>query len=164
MKNLFVTTEIAQQLKELGYDEQCLAYYEWDFGIRDKKFTTIKEIEDDTKIPITGQYSLFTFFIESGFFRGATCGINSKLSEFTFGDEKRPQYIACPMYTQVVDWFREKHKVYVGVQLTGNSFKQEYLPYTINKLNPNNTLYFNPCKDYYEALTKSIEEALTLIS
>ena len=162
MNNLFVTSKIAKQLKELGFDEKCLTYYEWDFGIRDTDINKIY-FKGDTPPPITGEYSSFTFFSESNFFRGATCGINSKLSAFTFGDEKRPMYIACPMYAQAIDWFREKHKIYVGVQLAGNSLKQEYLPYTINKLNPNNTLYFGSCKNYNEALTKAMEEAMGLI-
>lgn len=68
-----------------------------------------------------------------------------------------------PLYSQIIDWFRETHKINVWVQLYGNSFKQRYVPCTMKGLNPNNTKEYNYNTDFYEALTKAIEEAFKLI-
>jgi hypothetical protein len=68
-----------------------------------------------------------------------------------------------PLYQQVVDWFREKHKIKVEVRLYGNSFQQSYVPAIIEGLNPNRTKELQSFGDYYEALTEAINQALNII-
>ncbi len=70
---------------------------------------------------------------------------------------------AAPTYQQIVDWLRTKHKVFVGVRLHGNSFAQYYKGYTVEKLNPNNTVEYSERHQYNPAIEDAIEEALKLI-
>lgn len=72
--------------------------------------------------------------------------------------------IPAPLYQQVIDWFREKHKIYIDIQLQGNTIKQSYFPTVIIRLNPNNTMCFQREDTYYEALDKAINEAIKLIN
>lgn len=76
-------------------------------------------------------------------------------------------YLA-PAYQQVTDWFREKHKIIIEIQLDQTSSVK--WTYDIIKYNDfsdferkTDILNWYLYKDYYEALTKAIEEALKLI-
>jgi predicted ATP-grasp superfamily ATP-dependent carboligase len=117
MENLFVPYEIALKLKEKGFDEPSLAYYD-----KDKDFII-----------------------------GILNNIGLK------------RFISAPLYQQVVDWFREKHKIVIYVGLYDredvNSWKYEITKYGEYKLMGMSKQF--PCT-YYEALTKAIEEALKL--
>lgn len=69
-----------------------------------------------------------------------------------------------PLYQQVVEWLRIKHKIYVWAQLKGNSFKQKYTPCVMENLNPNKTSeYYTDSETPTEALVSAIEVALKLI-
>lgn len=69
--------------------------------------------------------------------------------------------LPAPLYQQIVDWFREKHNIYIEITLTTTyDFKVEIkgegmeLLYRTWKLTK---------EDYHEALNKSIEAAFKLI-
>ena len=118
MKNIFVSYEIAKQLKEKGFDEPCL------------KSITETGFEND--------YSIL----------GA-----KNWNEFQF-------VVSIPLWQQVVDWFRNNHKIII-----------ESRP--LNTLGWWDALIYNEeCeriwrdsgyKTYYEALTKAVEKALKFI-
>ena len=78
MKKQFVTYEIASKLKELSFDEQCLAVYRdrWnDFGI-----TLISQ-----SIEIKGSQSMKLYDISNN-----------------------EMICLAPLWQQIIDWFREK--------------------------------------------------------
>lgn len=73
-----------------------------------------------------------------------------------------------PLYQQVIDWFREKHKLHFYIETTPSFDKMQG-----NKFKVSIKSCFEPFKwttghyylgdTYYEALDKAIEEALKLI-
>lgn len=75
-------------------------------------------------------------------------------------------YCAAPLYQQITDWFREKHKIHISVGYPMILNKEEYRA-IIAKLNHtgyySDTCDFTKHKTYYEALNKAIEEACKLI-
>lgn len=76
-----------------------------------------------------------------------------------------------PLYQQVVDWFRDKHFIYIHTSL--DSYREPYkLVPQIQKMELTRTYvefekyyghFDNTTKGNYEALKKAIEEALKLI-
>lgn len=126
MKHLFVPYEIARQLKEKGFNEPCLASF-WNEEIKFHSGNKLWSNTDHIK-----------------FWEQATSLIPQK----EIG-------LAAPLYQQVIDWFREKHRIHIqndslSYTISGNSFKtvQSGIVY----------------RSYYEALTKAIEAALNLIA
>lgn len=84
-----------------------------------------------------------------------------------------------PMYQQVVDWFREKHNIYIEINLYADG-NVNYLLANLQDYNTNSTPNYrsitsdkNPSHSpyafplinngYYKALDKAIEQALKLI-
>lgn len=71
-------------------------------------------------------------------------------------------HVATPLYQQVIDWFREKHKIIVDVRTIwinkaiGLSEISSYVPHCNHDINVE-------YDDYYKAFDIAIEEALTLI-
>jgi hypothetical protein len=77
MKNQFVPFEIAKELKDLEFDEPCLAYY------HDR--------------------------VSPQFCRDLDCGktvINSISRQILYDSD-----CTAPLWQQVIEWFREKHKI-----------------------------------------------------
>lgn len=120
MENLFVSKEIAKQLKEKGFYEPCMK------GVKDNhEFTA--------------------------------CGFNltnhGNTHEYTI-----------PMFQQVTDWLRVKHKIFITIDVSPYPTLSSYghiKTFTDRKGKWTND-QDNPLP-YYEALSKSIEEALKLI-
>lgn len=137
MKNLFIPYAIAKLLKDKGFDDECFnAYYEKKnpFYINDEML--VYQIKPNTK---------HNFFVSS-------------ISNYNEGQYERA-YISAPLYQQVVDWFREKHNIHIGIGLY-------YDGYDIDVRNFNNDTHFetqHEVLEYYEALNKAIGEALKLI-
>lgn len=70
--------------------------------------------------------------------------------------------ITAPLYQQVLDWFREKHKIHIFNESddTGKWYYQiEDIPFTKSLVDGRN-IY---AKEFYEAYDEAIEEALKLI-
>ena len=79
-------------------------------------------------------------------------------------------HLKAPMYSQVIDWFREKHKIYISISLDSYSEPYKLVPCiqimdeTLTYVNKQNYYgHFDNKIGYYEALNKAIEEALKLI-
>ena len=87
MKNQFCSYEIAKQLKELEFDEECLCTY----SKNDKRFM---------RNPGT---NMLDEPIEDAPYYWQ----NSKVHE---------SVICAPLWQQVIDWFREKYDIYIWTQ------------------------------------------------
>ena len=84
MKNQFVTYEIALKLKELGFDEKCVAsYYTYDI----KNFSK-------GKYDYRGKFE-FDYSTEDQYI------VNSN----------ETYYVSAPLWGQVTDWLREEHNI-----------------------------------------------------
>ncbi len=92
MNHLFVSNQIAKQLKEKGFDEPCLAYYSG------------SDLEDKTL------YTHTTFSIGSSIHRN---GIEGFDKSYTF---------SAPLYQQAIDWLREKHKLFIILNCTNTKY------------------------------------------
>jgi hypothetical protein len=98
MNNLFVPYEIALKLKELGFNEPCIKY---------SNIIKIGDNEEETQF-------------------GYTCniknGINFNEPNYQSPGDGAGSYVKCynytsiPLYQQVIDWFREKHKISISEQ------------------------------------------------
>lgn len=69
------------------------------------------------------------------------------------------QHTTAPLYQQVFDWFRENHKIHIGIGLYYDGFD-------VDVRNFNNDTSFethHKVLEYYEALNIAIIEALKLI-
>ncbi len=72
-------------------------------------------------------------------------------------------YCAAPLYQQIVDWFREKHNIFIM------AYPQDGWCYMFQDMNEipeignSNNGSGTKFKSYYEALSKAIEEAFNLI-
>jgi len=126
MEKLFVSYEIALQLKEKGFNEPCLASYE----------------KSNNKI----EFNI----------------VNSPFQV------KTDDIWLTPLYQQVIDWFREKHRIIISVNhktiVKHSSFPVVKFMGTVNVVNKElKTFNTSELPDYYLALTKAIIEALKLI-
>jgi hypothetical protein len=146
MENLFVSYETALKLKQLGFDENCFA-----------KYNSKKQID--------------YFERPKAFY----C-VNSKSSWFSpifSSKETVSKVCTAPTHQQVIDWFRDKHKLhfYIVPYGDGESWTLSNIGRT-DKTTNNGRLFYEvrdkydsiKFKTYYEALDKAIDEALKLIN
>lgn len=150
MNKLFVPYELALLAKEKGFDEPCFAAWFKYTILNDKKIELTKP-----KDSIYGENFLFKNSLEifidnsiSGKGDGAKC--------------------SAPLYQQLVDWFREKHKLYIEVSwITTN----DEINHKVNfwyMITKEDVLEFDlespkEFDSYYEALNKALTEAFKLI-
>lgn len=142
MKELFVSYELALKLKEKGFDEECIAYW-------------FLSLEKGTNKEVVSLLPIVIVWKAGTMWKGMD---NSKCDS----------EILCtaPLYQQVIDWFREKHKIGVDnspvLSTDLETYKYNYMIYSLNKVDfdqKRSTIQYT----YYEALDKAIEEALKLI-
>ena len=89
LKDQFVTYEIALKLKELGFDEDCLGYY-----------NSFNKLEIDRYLhPMLKEYSI----------PNNNQFINTII-------------IACPLWQQVIDWFKERHDIHIYTDYYDNLY------------------------------------------
>lgn len=76
-----------------------------------------------------------------------------------------PSRVSAPLYQQVVDWFREKHNLHIEINSMGFGYVGTHnnTPKPISSWSEDKRLFTEPFEDYYDALNKSIEEAIKLI-
>ena len=140
MKQLFVPIELARKLKEKGFDERCFAMYtnRYKFGLESP--VAISQHEGSS---IKGDRN-------SDF----------KSTEF--------EYVTAPIYQQVTDWLRDKHKIYIEMLVEGlddatpNELYYRTFIWQIGKPKPEVSDDIG-CSDYYAILQRTIEEALERI-
>ena len=105
MENEFVTYEIAKLLKELNFDEPCLAWYYFN--------------EENSS------YALNSFKQDYG----------DKFDWWKYSELDSDAYVdhlIAPLWQQAIDWLREKHDIDIELPYGGNKdkyyvFVQEYI-------------------------------------
>src|ERR1039457_228403 len=90
MTKLFVPYKLAEDLKKIGFDEPCLAMYS----------------DENLDMWLQDQYDLRSEGEEDGF-------------QFKNSDYDDSRYVAAPLYQQVIDWFYEKHNIYIETKYFG---------------------------------------------
>lgn len=140
MRKLFVPFELAIKLKEKGFNESCLGYYE--NNTLDPEcpklfvhYSTLPLNEEQAKRP--------------NLYRSENK--NSELPQWA---------VSAPTYQQIIDWFRDK-KIHIGF----TPF-YDFFTCTIKDFNSDKEFDFNmyeEIKGYYPLQAKAIEKALELI-
>lgn len=145
MKHLFVPYELALKLKEKGFDEPCITFYE---------LTEEEPFE----------WCITTCSIDIDERWDGVKNLGTKNNDFIEKDISHLM-ITAPLYQQVIDWFREKHDLHIF--LIGSS-KRNHSEFCceIVSVKKQNYLFTNKAHSslpYYQAIEKAIEEALKLI-
>lgn len=153
MKHLFVPYGIALQLKEKGFDEPCFAYY--DEEVYNKELLSYNEFN----LNISGGRNIYH--------DGYHSITNSEIDEFGCfcEDEKTNEpykIFTAPLYQQVVDWFDEKHHIFIQSGVYSELGYTQY-SYLINRGDTTNLQFKGEFDSRYETLNAAIEEALKLI-
>lgn len=137
MKDLFIPFKEALALKELGFNEPCLAKWEL-------------LIVGDT-IPN---------FSENYESEGLWFKHNSKDVSHTNGYAKGINFLwSAPLYSQVFKWFREKHKLFISIEYSTTN--QTDFVITINKKSYNDARD-EEYKTYEEAELASLKQLIRL--
>lgn len=134
MKHLFISYELALLAKEKGFDDPCLGFYHPNIVSDGNMLTTAFDYNFDV----------------------TECTTNTILKQRVL----QPQ-IACPIYQQIIDWFREKHNIHISIHSNGTNEKFTSYYFTIMKLRKDCLRFSNV--DYYNGLNKAVEEAFKLI-
>ena len=101
LKDLFVSKEIAIKLKEKGFDEPCLAVYRGGSLYFDKMISGyLCDLSDNTDF-----------------------STNSSLDNFLVNKTDENYWITAPMKNQVIEWFRDNHKILIQPQPNSNEYK-----------------------------------------
>lgn len=103
MINQFVPYELALKLKEIGFDEPCLAYYY-------SEHYTATEIKEPNSGKILDRTQLFMHIIQSHEVVTPYKHVNTYEG---FGK----WYIQAPLWSQAFDWFRTKYHLNSNIQL-----------------------------------------------
>lgn len=88
MEKIFIPYKLALLAKKKGFKESCLAFYDRVYNNR------LTPVEQHT------------------FASGDKPYINSNY----YNKVKARYYIDAPLYQQLVDWLKEKHEIYIGVE------------------------------------------------
>ena len=133
MEKLFVPYKIAKQLKETGFSEPCFGRYIYD------------------------EFNFEWYLVQAQ---------QSKPESTAFMFDKNHasyNYVTAPLYQQVVDWFREKHKVVIKIDVCELNCIYAW----VREQDSNNHLKIkfdsDDHTDYYTCFNEAINEALKLI-
>ena len=132
MKNQFCSYEIAKQLKELEFDEECLCTY----TKNDKRFM---------RNPGT---NMLDEPIEDAPYYWQ----NSKVHE---------SVICAPLWQQVIDWFREKYLLHIEIQSPDYPDDVNF-SWNIHKICEFGSLASGEPFDYYKAREQAILKVIEL--
>lgn len=141
MEKLFISYELALLAKEKGFNDPCIAEY-W-----------IGANKGNIGSPKNPLFNMYPDILDE-----VPC-YNSNILK---------NYVAAPIYQQVIDWLRKEHKMGVEIEL----YCEEYTVY-VKKVTKNisdtqiaQEYEFDPVDgffDYYEALNYAVTEALNHI-
>ncbi len=150
MKHLFISYELALIAKQKGFNEPCIGYWE------SNQHPNPKEGVSWEKLSMWGNYFVLEEFED--------CRLILTDNEWYY-----KSMIKAPLYQQIVDWLREKHKIFIWsnpiLNKIDSPFKMNFIP-SISMEDENYTDPFDVddlCEDYYVALNKAIEEVFKLI-
>ena len=137
MENEFVTYEIAKLLKELNFDEPCLAWYYFN--------------EENSS------YALNSFKQDYG----------DKFDWWKYSELDSDVYVdhlMAPFWQQVINWLREEYKLIVSINIMSDlSYYSLLINIDEDKLNLSNQSQNRGFITYEEALEDGLFEALKLI-
>ena len=140
IQNQFCSYKIALKLKELGFNEKCLASYytddERNYGkgdIYDCRRKLSSSIDFD---PFKEEFD--NFYINSN----------------------ETYYVSAPLWQQVIDWFKEKHNMYIEITYEGGLQKDTSL-YSF-QIWSNQTSNKSDKMNYYKCREKAILKAIEL--
>jgi hypothetical protein len=137
MKNQFVSYELSVKLKELGFDEPCLAVYGYTMTDFEKEFR--ERLVYHEEISLTEGRRM-----EFDDLKNSAIGFD----------------IAAPLYQQVFDWFREKHNAYTDItRFYGNNIDLPGYRYNI-QYDSSVSLSSHVYKEYHEVREKCIEHLI----
>lgn len=161
MENLFCSYEIALELKELGFDEECLGYYT---SPRQNEIYTNKNGEKTR------------FCLLSSKMKGELVGhgsVRNSLFQWLLDNDRTSgelyilaHSITAPLYSQAIDWFREKHNIHIEVLAIG--FEDSSIPEYIYQITDNRMeVIYIDCgmsyRTYEEAREDGILKSITLL-
>lgn len=153
MDKLFVPYELAKQLKEKGFNESCLCFYN-------------KE-DDKYKLAICAQFDSYNFatYKNDDIIKSSCKGILTT--------------VCAPSHQQVIDWFREQYNIHISISYELHMkwfYSIDIASYTDEDMDNNCFEKFCDkviecnCIDtddgfetYYDALNIAIEESIKLI-
>ena len=93
---------------------------------------------------------------------------HNSIHGFVLGNEQFTSNQPAPLYQQIIDWFREKHKIIIVIDFynDGNEWLDTRFKIKISEFKhfkTHDSFVLNEINSYYEALDKAIEEAFKLI-
>lgn len=160
MEKQFVTPTIALELKELGFDEECLAYRTTGSPVtldKNGDKTNFILLSSKTRGELVGhgtvKNSLFDYLKNNDL----TCGELYTLSNS----------ITAPIWQQAIDWIRKEHKLHIFIDIWPTDEEPDRCWYMIRFLNRREDSekdsmsgWFN---SQYEAREQAILKAIELI-
>ena len=138
IRNQFCSYEIALKLKELGFDEKCIASY----------YTNIKEnntakYDVRKKLNASFDYNAFTDEDDSGYIRNSD----------------KEYYISVPLWQQCIDWFRKKYEISIEILYEGglhsDTFEYSYQIFSNYSIPKSEKMKYYKCRE--QAILKAIE-------
>ena len=152
MKNQFVPYEIALALKELGFNEKC--FYAWCQVKSGYTETGGDKWLDEYKMRENG--NPFGSFEEGRNWNDIK------------GSNKNRIQCSSPLYQQVIDWFREKHQIYIRINMYRDDdaideIDQTLWDVTLIDKEWNDTSDYTYYHSYEEARDAAILEAIKIV-
>lgn len=166
MKEQFVTYEIALKLKELGFDEECFANYNIMETFADEDATNMIRSKV-LYLEYENQYSIISpLWFEKDFVREMWVD-----GSYWDGEHSRCEVvddgIKAPLWQQAIDWFREKHQLYIQIVFSeiidDNLYPYYYYIIDMKTKLVASTLSKN-IKEFNDALKQAILKAIELIT
>lgn len=157
MKEQFVTYEIALALKELGFNEPCLAYYTTGNDVtlnKDGNPTNFVLLSEKLRGELVGHGS-----VKNELFKWLKDNDRTNGELYTLSES-----ITAPLWQQAIDWFREKHNLSIDIY-TISGFSE--LIYSWDILTKNNVYQINNFKigsdkSFYKMREQAILKAIEL--
>lgn len=156
MKEQFCDYNISLRLKELGFDEPCLAYYTTGTDVtldKDGNPTNFVLLSAKLRGELVGhgsvKNSLFKWLLE----HDRTSGELYTLS----------RSITAPLWQQAIDWFREKHGMIISPAYDHIRGNGNYLIWFYNVKMKRADLWDLEYKSYEEAREQSIIKAIEIL-
>jgi len=89
---------------------------------------------------------------------------NSQGHPMNYNSGEFGRFVSAPLYQQVIDWFRETHRINIHADSLGLISYYGFVGRIGNYSNAKKITEEEKMLTYYEAMTKSIQEALKLIN
>jgi len=129
MKNEFTPYDRSLKLKQLGFEDECMAYYEI-------SVTEVEHEEDGTSGPFGWKQGEVSF--EKRFFKNNIQGIDCSNENWL--------EVGAPLFQQAFRWFREKYNLHSLIGIYPNT-KEWYSSYQDLNWSGKETLDFNKTED-----------------